>query len=137
MPPEPTVRQALENTPPRSTSTLPDEFDTLFCGLWPGRLRDLIDPLDPKPLAIGIHAAIADALGMEVDERKRLGVLLRKWTGRVSYLRALRNPGAMRHDLEAQPVEPVSPADALDARHRLYQSWLKLQRKKAGRPCNG
>jgi sRNA-binding protein len=57
---------------------------------------------------------------MDLPERKRLRVLLAKWTSRLRYVRALRRKDAMRHDLEARPVERVSAEDVLNARHRLY-----------------
>jgi hypothetical protein len=111
--------------------TLVEQLDDLFVGLWPGKLRDLFDPEMPKPLAIGIHEQIADALGMDAAERKRLSRLLGKWTGCVGYLKAVRREGALRYGIDGEPVVPVSRDDAISARQRLYKTRLKLERRKA------
>ena len=108
-----------------------DELDALFCGLWPGRLRDLFDPDDPKPLAIGIHKEIGAALGMTPEEERRLGVLLARWTGRMWYAQALRMRGAMRHGIDGQPVEAVSREDVASAHQRIHRMRLKRERRQA------
>jgi sRNA-binding protein len=111
--------------------SLVDEFDTLFCGLWPEQLRALFDPDNPKPMAIGIGKAIADQLGLSPEERGRLSRLLGRWTGRIAYLKALRNDGAVRHGIDGAPVEPVSREHALIARQQIYRVRLKRERRQA------
>ena len=109
-PAAPAATLALKDRPsvpanPEVVAQLIAGLDALFAGAWPGRLRDLLDPDDPRPLAIGISDAIVVAAGLDGDGRRRLGRLLRRWTGRARYLRALRTGGAVR---QAQDL----PADA-------------------------
>ena len=71
----------------------------------------------PKPLAIGIR----QALQAQVPEgrRSRFRADLYAWTRTQAYSRALAAVGAMRHDAEGKPVEPVSPAHAAAAKRRI------------------
>jgi ProQ/FINO family len=126
---------AAEHTaPPQDNQPRPDlvaELDALFCSLWPGRLHELFDPDHPKPLAIGLGKEIADQLGLTAAERRQLGKLLGKWTGRISYLKALRLDDAWRYGMDGQPVEPVSREHAIGARQLIYQRRQRLDRQKA------
>ena len=124
------LRQPLPSVPadPAKVAKLIADFDALFAGVWPGRLRELFAPDDPRPLAIGIGDAIAAAAGLDGDGRRRLGRLLGAWTRRGRYLKALRTEGAMRHGLDGLPVGPVSREDALSAMHRRYQMSLRQDR---------
>jgi sRNA-binding protein len=106
------------------------EIDALFRGQWPGRLRELFDHRNPKPLAIGIDEQIVEALGLTSDEHRRLGRLLAPWTGRSAYLQALVTPGAMRYGIGGEPVEPVGEGGVEAAKAR--RQWRdKLARRQA------
>jgi sRNA-binding protein len=64
-----------------------------------------------RPLAVGCGreiTAAAKAAGMSARERKAIGSALHHWTRARSYREALCAPGAQRHGLDGQAVEPVS-----------------------------
>lgn len=63
-------------------------------------------PSDVRPLALGIHEAIASRLASDADP-KGIGWALRKWCKREGYKRALAR-GGDRIDLDGRPVEPVA-----------------------------
>jgi sRNA-binding protein len=60
------------------------------------------------PLAIGTAKGLVE-LGVPADI---VADVIRGYTRHPAYLRALARPGAMRHGLDAQPVEPVSEEHA-------------------------
>lgn len=66
-------------------------------------------PRQPVPLKVGIHEDIV-ADGHFTASEVKLG--LGYWVSTRSYLKACARPGAMRHDLNGIPVEPVSPEQA-------------------------
>ena len=107
------------------------EFDDLLCGLWPSQLLELLDPDAPLPLAIGISDEIAARLGLNPAEQRRLGRLFRRWCSTAAYLKALRNAGAQRHDLDGQAVEQVDPEHQRHARERLFAKREKWRRRDA------
>lgn len=75
-------------------------------------------PVRPPPLAIGISKAVAAALDDEVSEGE-LKQAFRAWCGSPRYLKALTAPGAMRHNLAGEAVEPVHGEAAERAAARL------------------
>ena len=95
------------------------ELDELLCGCWPGRLRWLTKSIKPVPLAVGIRAQVAGALGMTADEAAALGRWLARWTATLAYMRSLQRDGAWRHDLDGRPVEPVDPSHQAHACRRV------------------
>jgi ProP effector len=85
----------------------------------------------PLPLAIGSDTEIARRLDLtDQSDRKALSIVLGKATGRKSYLRALAAENAMRHDLDGNPVEPVSDDHRQHAQFMLEQQRLKTEAKK-------
>jgi sRNA-binding protein len=93
-------------------------------------LRELLDPINPRPLAIGIHAEIADRLVLTADEQRRLRRPLAMWVGRPTYLKTLRDPGAVRHDLDGNSVERVSREHEIAARQRLFELRVRRARRR-------
>jgi len=112
-----------------SLAPLLAEFDDLLCGLWPSHLIELLDPENPRPLAIGIDTHVAERLGLDPPEQRRLGRLFRRWCLTAAYLKALRNPGAQRHNLDGQAVEPVDPEHQRHAREHLFAKREKWRRR--------
>ena len=87
------------------------------------RLRKLSPALfaaRAAPFAIGINTEIIRRLELlDIQDLRALGVILHFTVTHPRYLRALAAEGAMRHDLDGNPVEPVS------AEHReLAQAML-------------
>lgn len=87
------------------------------------RLRKLSPALfaaGAAPFAIGINTEIIRRLELlDIQDLRALGVILHFTVTHPRYLRALAAEGAMRHDLDGNPVEPVS------AEHReLAQAML-------------
>lgn len=73
-----------------------------FPALFPSR------PSDVRPLALGIHQALAGRLASDADaDPKGIGWALRKWCKRDGYKRALSR-GGDRIDPDGHPIEPVS-----------------------------
>lgn len=72
-----------------------------------------------KPLAKGVHEALAASLGSEVSNLD-LEHALRAWCGAPRYLRALTAREARRVDLEGNPIEDVSELHARVASSRLH-----------------
>jgi hypothetical protein len=106
------------------------ELDLLLAGLWPGELRALIDPVSPRPLAIGISTEIAEAIGMGEDERQVLGRWFMSWTNTLRYLTAVRC-GGPRFGLDGQPVEPVTEEHRQGAAQRIATRLARYRRKGA------
>jgi sRNA-binding protein len=77
-----------------------------------------------KPLAVGIHEPLLEALAGAV-EPPELGRALGAYTCNAAYLRALAKPGAMRVGLDGAPVALVTAEDAASARALLEQARQK------------
>jgi len=88
-----------------------------------------------RPLAIGIHHQLHAALPENVT-RQGLYRALAHWTRDWAYLRALWTPGAVRVDLQGQPVGLVTETERLHAGEALNQLRERLLAKEAaaGRP---
>jgi hypothetical protein len=76
---------------------------------------------DPKPLAIGAGKTI---VARAIDSghwpsrgkaRDSVGAAICYFTGSIAYLTELSEPGAMRHGLDAAPLEPVSEEHRVEA----------------------
>jgi sRNA-binding protein len=80
------------------------------------RAAGLIEPWpavlggEPLPLAIGTRQLLIERMGAAAttSRRNKVSRLLRAYCRSARYLRAMAAPGAMRHDLDGNPVEPVS-----------------------------
>jgi hypothetical protein len=78
----------------------------------------------PPPLAIGIHAQIIAALGAEPRD---VAVILGMWTGKFRYQKGLKQPGAVRRNLDGSEAGPVSESERQIALQRLEK--LKAKRR--------
>jgi sRNA-binding protein len=91
--------------------------------IWPAVLPSEADTT-LRPLAIGIdkdllaRVVVPDGMLAE-DVKKDVRRAIRYLTQSNSYFRALRQPGAMRHDINGHPVEAVTPEQAEYAASRL------------------
>jgi hypothetical protein len=73
---------------------------------WPAVLPSEIgDPV--RPLKIGVRDDLATLLPAG-EAPEVLNRVLRRYTRSTQYLTALTAPGALRHDLDGNPVEPVA-----------------------------
>ena len=86
------------------------------------------------PLAVGTYAEIR-RLHPDIN-RRALATTLHWHASRPSYLRALGLADALRHDLEGNPVEPVTAEQQDYARARLAEQRkaTQLARKAPARP---
>jgi sRNA-binding protein len=77
-----------------------------------------------RPLKVGIHFDIIDRTDMD-----SLIVVhfMSFYSQSAAYLRAQTQPGAMRYDLDGNPVEPVSEANRAYAVAQL--EWVQGQRR--------
>ncbi len=82
-----------------------------------------------KPLARHVHRQI-EAVCPDVPAFR-----IRRWmnwyTDKPSYLRALQAPDAMRHDLDGNPVDPVTDAHKRNAAFRLERSIRRRAEREA------
>ena len=97
---------------------------------WP----DLFDPDRPRPLAVGIHHALLEALAAEQPppcSRTALRRALYAWCRRPAYLVAVAAGGA-RHGLDGRPAETITPDQRQQARRAL--ATLRQPRSPSRRP---
>jgi hypothetical protein len=83
---------------------------------WPGVLPNKLgDPV--RPFKIGIRADLEALLTPgDATALAELKVTLKRYCRSEKYIYACAAPGAQRHDIDGQPVEPVSDADLRMAR---------------------
>lgn len=97
-------------------------------GILPCRAGDQM-----RVFAIGIHPFVKAKLKPGTPA-KLFSTAMHRYVRGASYLLALAQPGAMRHDIDGNPVEPVSEAD----RVRAQFAYLALrERLKQLRFANG
>ena len=120
-----------ENKPCPPRPGLPDEIDRTLGGRWPGRLRQLFEPLAPRPLAIGITRQIVAELKLDRPAARELKWRLAQWTSRPAYLEALIWPESQRYGLDGEPVSPVSPEHREAARKQLQRFRQNHRARKA------
>ncbi|PSS60603.1 ProQ/FINO family protein [Ensifer sp. NM-2] len=77
------------------------------------------DPV--RPFALGLWSEIRPLLKPEISV-STLRKALATYVHSRSYRIATARPGSVRHDINAEPVEPVSDADRLDAQQK-YESF--------------
>ena len=95
---------------------------------WPAVFPSADDPTI-RPLALGISRAIEARLTAKDGESKRIARhrikgWISRYTHSAGYLVALAQPGAMRHDVDGMPVEPVS-----EEHQAIAQAQLAERRK--------
>jgi sRNA-binding protein len=99
--------------------------DRLACLIWMRETYPLVFGVKPLPLAVGsrrviVVAALASGRWSSKQRgRKAATSALRRHVESISYLEALVRPGAMRHSLDGQPVEPVDSGHAEHAATQL------------------
>ena len=99
-----------------------DRRNALFLKLrseWPA----LFAPNKPPPLAIGIDQAIIQHLGLDATGVLDLRVLLGQHVARYPYQRALSREGAVRLDLDGNPVGAVTE----EQRERALKAVTKVR----------
>jgi ProP effector len=72
-----------------------------------------------RPLAIGTYAVIREIIREDEIESSALKLALRTYCGNNWYLRALAAPGAMRINLNGEPIGPVEAEQAAGAATRI------------------
>jgi sRNA-binding protein len=87
-----------------------------FAATWPA----VFDKTEVKPLRIGVSAEIEEALTGKASKRL-VRDAIGYWTNGNNYLRALAQPGAMRHGLDGALAEPVAPEHREHAIKRLAE----------------
>lgn len=117
------MRKPVQHVASNSVLTVLEGVAPYFPEEWPAVLPSRADPV-LRPLAVGIDQALVDRIvppaGVSAEEagqhvRRALGYLVRSY----SYLRAVSVAGAMRHDIDMRPVQPVTSEQAEFARSRL------------------
>lgn len=105
------------------------------------RLRKLSPALfavRAAPFAIGINTEIIRRLELvDIQDLRALGVILHFTVTHPRYLRALAAEGAMRHDLDGNPVEPVSAEHRELAQAMLDKLACKAKSKKQAGETHG
>lgn len=92
---------------------------------------EIFDPRDPKPLAVGVHRQLKDALS-DIS-MTQIRAFLRQWTRRPAYLKAIVE-GEQRLDLNAQTTEQIDPDHQRQAKEKLDKQRKPPQRGRgAGR----
>src|SRR3954470_8043640 len=86
------------------------------------------------PLAIGIDRVIAERVvavgaGSREEAQQEVAKAIRFLTRSFAYRRALAAEGAMRHDVNGVPVEPVAPEHAQYARVAKAQLPAAIQKE--------
>lgn len=81
-----------------------------------------------RPFRVGIGEDIRMLLRPEI-ELKELRKALRRYAYSAQYLQALSQDGSMRHEINGEPVEPVSEEDRAHAR----QSFLTVSARRLKR----
>ena len=90
----------------------------------------MILPTSRRPLAIGIHHKLVEALDgtVSVDHLKRALAL---YCGNIDYIRAGARPGAMRVDLDGNPAGPVTESERANYIKQIEVREARLAAKKA------
>jgi ProP effector len=101
----------------------------LLCTRFPHCL--MILPTSRRPLAIGIHHKLVEALDgtVSVDHVKR--ALAALYCGNIDYIRAGARPGAMRVDLDGNPAGPVTESERANYIKQIEAREARLAAKKA------
>jgi len=86
------------------------------------------------PFEIGLFASFSARLEPGIA-KIRLRRAISAYASAKSYLLALAQPDAMRHNIEGHPVDQVSPEDRLAAQIRITE--IRLQRKSQSGSASG
>ena len=87
-----------------------------------------------RPFKVGIGREIKARLRTDIPG-VRLNRALHFYTRSQAYLFATAQPDAMRHDIDGNPVEPVSEQDRIDARRRFHAHRCRKQRQDEQKSC--
>jgi sRNA-binding protein len=94
-----------------------------------------------RPLQIGIRDQILERVAGSITPEE-LKLALRAYTRNAGYLRAMAQPGAMRIDIEGNPVDAVTPAQSASAAKAVAAHWARQAARKKARqaearpPCS-
>lgn len=99
---------------------------TMPVAVLPARRQDQV-----KPFVIGLGAEIAALRQVGVSSRALHDALYR-YTHCPAYRHAVSRRGSMRHNLQGETVELVSPEDRLQARAGIRKGSVHIQRLRAG-----
>ena len=98
--------------PPRRPRGEHVTFDEFF----PHGVPPILTAWPPRPIQVGLGKLLVAMVA--VGRRKAFRGRLREWTRLGAYCRQLAKADAMRHGLDARPIEPVSEKHIKMARHR-------------------
>ena len=68
---------------------------------------------------------------------KSLRTALQRYTFCSAYIRAMAAPGAMRHDIDGKPVEPINDVDRTYARSIMETRTKRWSQERAGQEAEG
>ncbi|MFG6082055.1 ProQ/FINO family protein [Paracoccus litorisediminis] len=125
--PKPQKKKAPRKPPPDTGPRPPWGIDFFGTVQWSG-VRPAVLCGAVKPLALGISPLLLERVteGQHVNLRR----CIRHYTSSLPYLDALTAEGAMRHDVEGNPVEPVSDEHRAFGREQAKATpeWIKARR---------
>jgi sRNA-binding protein len=103
---------------------------------WPAVLPTEHDPII-RPLALSTRKALNERLAIPdgqtvTDVRRLVGQVLHRYTTSAPYLLSLCRPGAERHNLDGNPVQPVSEEHRAAAQ-RMLNAKMAFRAKAAAR----
>jgi sRNA-binding protein len=104
-------------------------FNDLPWSKWPEVLPRTPDD-EALPLKVGIYDDLVDLLPDDWDTRKAFRRAMGKYARSFRYLDAVASDSAMRHDINGNPVGPVSELDRHSASLELYRRTV-IDRSKA------
>jgi sRNA-binding protein len=104
-------------------------FNDLPWSKWPEVLPRTPDD-EALPLKVGIYDDLVALLPEDSDTRKAFRRAMGKYARSFRYLDAVASDSAMRHDIDGNPVGPVSELDRHSASLELYRRTV-IDRSKA------
>src|SRR5215217_7038593 len=104
-------------------------FNDLPWSKWPEVLPRTPDD-EALPLKVGIYDDLVALLPADSDTRKAFRRAMGKYARSFRYLDAVASDSAMRHDIDGNPVGPVSELDRHSASLELYRRTV-IDRAKA------
>ena len=127
----------LDSSAPQAAPTAASSRSGPGCGLWHIETLDILrerlrswpavfprqlgDPV--VPLAVDVENQLVRLLAFrDIDAIMLIKVTMRRYCRSSQYLAALARDGEFHHDLDGNPVEPVSPADKSAALAALEES---------------
>jgi sRNA-binding protein len=110
-------------------------FNELPWSNWPEVLPRTPDD-EALPLKVGIYDELVALLPEDNDTRKAFRRAMGKYARSFRYLDAVASDSAMRHDIDGNPIGPVSELDRHSASLELYRRAV-IDRSKARKTERG